>query len=117
MSGSRRGFALLESLVALTIITMVGVNVVLLGQSTLRSEHQASAEELSVQDADRLLTAISLLRRGELDQRIGRHEVGQFTVDIQRPEPVLYRVAIVRTAAPARELLVTVLFRKPDSAS
>ena len=117
MSSDRRGFALLESLVALTIITVVGVNVVLLGQSALRSEQVAAGEEQSITEADRVMVAVSLLRRAELEQRLGKHELGEFTVDIQRPEPSLYRVAIERTDAPERELLVTVLFRAPGAPS
>jgi type II secretory pathway component PulJ len=112
---SRDGFALLEALVALTIVTTVGVAVVVLGQQALRTERIAADEEQLYADADRLMTAMSLLRRSELDQRLGGHEVGAYTVTIQRPEPSLYRVSLARTSAPGRELLVTVVYRPPEA--
>ncbi len=107
----RAGFALLEALVALTIVTTVGVSVVVLGQQALRVEREAATEELIYADADRLMNALSLLRRSDFDQRLGNHEVGNLTVTIERPEPVLYRLSVARTAAPRRELLVTVVYR------
>lgn len=114
MIQSRRGFALLESLVALTILTTVGVSVVTLGQEALRAERAATAEEASVANADRVMVALSLLRTSELEQRLGRHEVGEFTVHIERPEPMLFRVAIAKTQAPNREVLVTIVYRRPE---
>jgi len=112
----RAGFALLEALVALTIVTTVGVSVVVLGQQALRAEREGAAEEQSYADADRLMTGLSLLRRSEFDQRLGTHEVGDLAVTIQRPEPALYRVRLARVAAPDRELLVTVVYRPPEAA-
>lgn len=111
----RGGFALLEALVALTIVTVVGVSVVVLGQQTLQTERTAASEELLYADADRLMAAVSLLRRSELDQRLGGHEVGAYLVTVQRPESSLYRLSLARTKAPDRELLVTVVYRPPDA--
>ncbi len=116
MSTARSGFALLEALVALTIVTTVGVSVVTLAQTAIRSEQSSAEEERATADAERILTAISLLRRAELDQRLGGHEVGEFTVTIERPQPALFRVSLARTAAPSRELLVIVLYRKSEAA-
>lgn len=111
---SQRGFALLEALVALTLITTVGVSVVVLGQTALLTEQKAAAAEVQFADADRLLSAVSLLRRGELDQRLGTNQVGEFAVTIERPEPRLYRVSLARQSAPERTLLVTVVFRPAE---
>ena len=113
---SRRGFALLEALVALTLVTTVGVSVVVLGQTALGAERRAAEEEARYADADRLLTAVSLLRRGELDQRLGTHDVGTFAVTIERPEPTLYRLSLARQAAPDRTLLATVIYRPAETA-
>jgi type II secretory pathway pseudopilin PulG len=112
---TRRGFALLEALVALTLITTVGVSVVVLGQTAVRAEQKAAEEELQFAAADRLLSAVSLLRRGELDQRLGTNQVGEFAVTVERPEPRLYRVSLARESAPERTLLVTVVFRPVDA--
>lgn len=113
---STRGFALLEALVALSLITTVGVSVVVLGQTALGAEQRAADEEARYDDADRLLTAVSLLRRGELDQRLGTHEVGAFAVTIERPELTLYRLSLARLSAAERSLLVTVVYRPPETA-
>jgi hypothetical protein len=61
--------------------------------------------------ADRVLTAMTLLGRTDLDRRIGRHPVGEFEVHVSRPERVLYRIAIAAAAAPERTLLATVVHR------
>ena len=113
---SRAGFALLEALVALTIMTTVGVSVVVLDQQALRAEREGAAEERIYADADRLMTALSLLRRSEFDQRLGTHDVGDLAVTIQRSEPALYRLSLAKIAAPERELLVTVAYRPAEVA-
>ena len=97
MMRDERGIALLEALVALAILSTAGVAFVGLGRAAV--------------EADRFLTATTLLRRQELDERLGHHEVGEFVVHIQRPEPTLYRLAIAETVAPEVELLVTVVYR------
>ena len=61
---------------------------------------------------DRVLAAMTLLKRVDLDRRIGRHEVGEFVLDVQRPERTLYRIAVAQTSAPQVEDLVTVVYRR-----
>jgi len=85
--------------------------VVSLLDQALRAEQVARAVEREYQAADRVLTALTLLHRGELDQRIGRHPLGEFIVDIQRPERGLYRIALASVSAPGRQMLVTVVAR------
>ena len=58
-----------------------------------------------------MLAAMTLLKREELDRRLGRHPVGEFLVDVQRPERTLYRIAIGPADAPQVEDLVTVVYR------
>lgn len=100
---------------ALTIVTTVGVNVVMLGQEALRAERSAAVEEQIYTDADRLLTGLTLLRCSELDQRLGTTVIGSYAVTIQRPAPALYRVSLSRSQAPNRELLVTVVYRPSEA--
>ena len=103
-----RGAALLEVLAALTIFAFAAVYAIgLLGQLS-DSEHRAHADERRVADQNRLLTAYALLLRTELDQRLGRREVGPYLVEVQRPEPALYRVSIGDSTGAD---LVTLLYR------
>jgi Tfp pilus assembly protein PilV len=107
-----RGIALLEVLVALVILTTAGVSLVGLVGAGLRWERDARDRERVLASEDRVLTAMTLLKRDELDRRIGRHDVGEFVVDVQRPEGTLYRITIAQTASPDVDDLVTVVYRR-----
>ena len=106
-----RGIALLEAMVALAILASAGGFLAALVGAGLRSEHELGRREETLSAAARVLAATTLLTRTELDQRIGRRPVGEFVIDIQRPEPALYRLALSERAAPDLELLVTVVYR------
>ena len=108
---SERGVILLEVLVALSILATAVVSLVALHDAGLRAQARAAAEEAVVTDADRLLTALSLLTGAEYTQRLGTHPVGPYLVDIQRPEPGLFRIGLRLAAEPASELLATVVYR------
>ena len=108
---SRAGVALLEVLIALVILTTAGIGFVELVGTGLRVERDSRIREQTVATEDRLLAALTLLKRGELDQRLGRRQIGEFIVDIQRPERTLYRIAVVQAQSPQVEDLVTVIYR------
>jgi len=110
-----RGVALLEALVALMILSASGLALTGLVSAGLGEERDARAREHTLAAEDRLLTALTLLKRPELDQRVGRHLLGEFLVDIERPERTLYRVALRQAASPHVEDLVTVVYR-PEAA-
>lgn len=111
MRHRRRGVALFEVLVALMILTTAGSAIVGLLGGTLAGERGLRERERALAAADRVLVAMTLLTREDLDRRVGRREVGEFVVDVERPEPTLYRVAIADAQAPEVEALVTVLYR------
>lgn len=108
------GFALLDVLLALALLGSAGLAVISLLDQAMRAEHAARDTEREYQAADRVLTALTLLHRSELGQRIGTRPLGEFIVDIQRPERGLYRIALAGASAPERQLLVTVVAR-PES--
>lgn len=112
MSAGERGAALLEALVALMLLSLAGVSAVELVGSAARSERSMRIAELRMREADRLLTAYSLLTGTELDQRVGTQRHGTLAVLVQRPERRLYRLAVVDTLWPKQELLVTVVYRE-----
>jgi hypothetical protein len=110
-----RGVALLEVLVALVILTTTGVSLVGLVGAGLRGQQDARERERVLANEERLLAAITLLKRAEFDQRLGRHDVGEFVVDIERPERTLYRIAIAEKRSAQVEDLVTVVYRREGS--
>jgi len=108
---SSRGVALLEVLAAVVILGVAGLALVELVAGGTRAVAVARDREREMADEERLLTAWSLLKRDELDQRIGDRVVGPYVVRVQRPERGLYRLAVERSAAPGVEELVTVVWR------
>jgi hypothetical protein len=106
-----RGVALIEVLAAVAILGVAGLALVELVAGGTRAVALARDRERELADEERLLTAWSLLRRDELDQRIGERVVGPYVVRVQRPERGLYRLAVERRAAPGIEELVTVVWR------
>ncbi|HET9292670.1 MAG TPA: hypothetical protein VFO06_00130 [Gemmatimonadales bacterium] len=113
MKGSREGMALLEVLVALAILFAAGAAAVGGVQAALAAERRSALLEAEATDAERLLTALSLLTRADLDLRLGVRNVGEWEVEVLRPEPALYRIALSRKGrAPA---LVTLVHR-PEAA-
>lgn len=106
-----RGFALIEVLAAVAILGVAGLALVELVAGGTRAVTVARQRERELADEERLLTAWSLLKREELDQRIGDRVVGPYVMRVQRPERGLYRLAVERQAAPGVEELVTVVYR------
>ena len=107
-----RGIALLETLVALAILSGAGLALLDLVTSGLRAEREARDREAVLGVEDRVLTALTMLKADELDRRLGRHHLGELTVDVQRPERTLYRIALSQPASPQVEELVTVVYRR-----
>jgi type II secretory pathway pseudopilin PulG len=111
MLRSNRGVALLEVLLAMAILSASGLALVGLVSAGLGAERDAREREEALLTEDRLLTALTLLTRQELDRRLGRHPLGEFVVDIARPERTLYRIALSPPSSPDVEDLVTVVYR------
>jgi type II secretory pathway pseudopilin PulG len=112
MPRNDRGIALLETLVALAILCGAGLALLDLVTAGLRAEREARERERVLAVQDRVLTALTLLKRAELDRRLGRHSIGELIVDIQRPERTLYRIALAQQESLQVEDLVTVVYRK-----
>jgi type II secretory pathway component PulJ len=112
MPGTSRGVALLEVLVALALLSATGLALAELVGAGLRSEQDSRSRERTLATEERVFAALSLLARGDLDRRLGRHRLGEFIVNVERPEPTLYRVALADALAPDVEALVTVVYRR-----
>src|SRR6476661_320453 len=113
MRPAERGAVLLEAVVALTILMAAGLSVISLLGASLASEAGLVRREAELRDLDRMLAAMTLLSRLDLDRRLGRHLMGGLVAEVQRPEPALYRVAVGR---PQSEPLITVVYRPLPSA-
>jgi hypothetical protein len=111
MRRAERGVVLLEILAAVLILTVAGLSLVALTAAGARATATARERERQQMDEDRLLAAYSLLTRGGLDLRLGQRDVGSYVVRVERPERVLYRVAVGEQRSPDVEDLVTVLYR------
>src|SRR5438445_656983 len=108
---NERGVVLLEVLVAVVVLATAGIGLVELVGSGLRAERDARLREGTLATEERLLSALTLLTRKEFDQRIGRRRIGEFIVDVRRPEHTLYRIALLQEQSPQVEDLVTVVYR------
>ncbi len=111
MRHGERGVALLEVLAAIVILGIAGLAMVRLAAAGTREVTQARDRERELADEDRLLAAYTLLRREDLDLRLGDRGVRGYIVNLQRPEQSLYRIALKRVEAVAVEDLVTVVYR------
>lgn len=111
MMGDRRGVVLLEVLIALVILALVGLASIERLDAALRGQAEIMERERTVSTAGRVLTALTLLQRKDLDQRIGTSLVGEFVAIISRPEAGLYRIGIAVARVPSQELLATVVYR------
>jgi hypothetical protein len=107
-----RGVALLEVLAAVAILGVAGLALVELVAGGTRAVAVAREREGELADEERLLAAWTLLKREELDQRIGERPVGPYVVRVQRAERGLYRIGIARKEAAGVEDVVTVVWRR-----
>ncbi len=109
---TNRGVALLEVLVALAILTSAGLGLLEVVTGGLRAEREAREREYLLATEERVLTALTLLKREEFDRRLGHHPIGELVADIERPEPTLYRIALSQRSSPQVEDVVTVVYRR-----
>jgi type II secretory pathway pseudopilin PulG len=111
---NKRGVALLEVLIAVVVLATAGIALVELVGAGLRGEREAQQREQTLAAEERVLAAMTLLNRTELDQRIGRRQIGEFIVDVQRPERTLFRIAVLQQQSAHVEDLVTVVYRRAE---
>ena len=107
-----QGVVLLEVLVALVVLSAAGLGVVSAVSAGLRAERGARERERVLVVEDRVMAALTLLTRQDLDRRVGPHPLGEFVVDVERSEATLYRIAIAQATSAQVEDLVTVVYRE-----
>lgn len=120
----RTGAALLEVMVALTILTVAGIWAVAMANQAAEAIRRVRDADAETRRASGFLEAIALWPREDLDRHLGDQREGGWVLTVRRPAPSLY--TIVLGSAPdsangrpfSRLLLSTALFRPeaPDAA-
>lgn len=106
----RRGAALLEAIVALTLLAFAAGSAIALSHQAAESVRRGRAAELAIRDASAFLEAVALWPREDLDRRLGDRAQGAWRLRIDRPTPTLYVVSLT-DAEGGRVLLHTALYR------
>src|SRR5260221_9676261 len=88
---AERGVVLLEVMIATVVLGVAGTALIALLAQALRDEQRLRDRERTMDAAERVLVTETLLAHDDLDRRIGRHPMGAFVADVQRPRPTLYR--------------------------
>lgn len=108
-----RGVALLEAIVALTILAFAGVVAVSLTASAAGAVHRVRGAEKDMRAANAFFAAVSLWTRSDFDRHLGDRVQGSWLMRVDRPQPTLY-VATLSDSASRRELLRTAFYRPLD---
>jgi type II secretory pathway pseudopilin PulG len=114
MKAAEGGSALLDAIVALAILGGAGSALIAQLAMSLKSQEELRQREAAMVAADRVLASMALLNRSDLDLRLGRHRAGDKVIEVQRPDPTLYRISVAEARNPTLEALVTVVYR-PDT--
>jgi type II secretory pathway pseudopilin PulG len=107
---SIRGAALLEALVALTLLGTVGSAAAWSATESLRAVQRMHAREAEQRAAERFFASVSLWPREDLDRHLGSHSQGRWRLRVDRPQASLYAITLSDTTSSA-VLLQTALYR------
>lgn len=105
----------MEALAALVILGVVGGPLLAAVLGALRSRETAAAADRRIQLADQTLQAVALLTRRDLERRLGRHQLGSFVVEVQRPERAIFSITLYEDSLAQAPLLATFIHRSPDT--
>ena len=111
MTDNRRGAALLEALIALAVLGTVGSAAAWNATESLRAVTRMHERERSHREAARLLTAVSLWPRADLDRHLGNSRQGPWRLRVDRPLTTVYQVSVADSASDV-VLLRTALYRE-----
>jgi type II secretory pathway component PulJ len=109
----RDGVVLLEALVAIAILGTVASAAAWKTAETIHSVRRTHAREAEVRAAHRLMTAVSLWPRDDLDRHLGSRPQGSWTMHVERVSATLYEILLVDTVS-AGVVLRTTLYREPE---
>lgn len=112
----RRGAALLEVIIAMTVLSVSGAALIGLLRGAARVVHVAESSEVEMRAANNFINAVSLWSRAELDQRLGSREQGPWILEITRTQATLYRIVLTDSLGKSA-IVETVLFRRVTDAA
>lgn len=107
----KAGIALMEVIVALILVTVVGVPLLARVGAEARLLVQRIDQEALLRTAEGALAEYASLERTRLEQRLGRRAVGSLDVLLDRPSPTLFRIVVVQPDAGDRALMATHVYR------
>jgi type II secretory pathway pseudopilin PulG len=107
----RDGVVLLEALVAIAVLGTVASAAAWKTAETLHAVRRTHAREAEVRAAQRLMSAVYLWPRDDLDRHLGNRAQGKWTMRVDRVNATLYEIALIDTFS-AGVLLRTTLFRE-----
>ena len=113
-ASARPGAALLEVIVALTILSVAGLATLSASRQAADVVQRAQRADEETRAASAFLDAVSLWPRADLDRHLGVRGEGRWHLRVDRPSPTLYRVTLTDTTD-ARVLLTTSLYRAETS--
>ena len=105
-----RGAVLLEVVIALALLATVGSGAAWLASESIRTVSRVHEEEHRIRSAARLLTAVSLWPRDDLDRHLGTTRQGPWRLRVARSEPILYTITLLDSLA-ANVVLRTAVLR------
>lgn len=106
-----KGVLLLEAMVALVLLGGFGLGMLSAVRAAVALEDDARQKEAAVLEAERVLVAMTLLSRRDLDLRLGERGVRGTTVMVSRPTRTIYRIAVATGPSEAGVNLVTLVHR------
>ena len=110
---SRKGVALLEAIVALTILAFAGTVTVSLTSSAASAVHRVRAAEKDTRAANAFLAAVSLWTRADFDRHLGDRPQGGWIMRVDRVGSTLYAASLADSAS-RHELMHTAFYRPVD---
>jgi type II secretory pathway pseudopilin PulG len=106
--------ALLEVIVAITILGIAGLAAIAASREALVTVHHAGRAQDAVSDASAFLDVVSLWTREDLDRRLGDRAQGPWRLRISRVQDSIYEVALSDSAS-GRVLIGTALYRPMEA--
>lgn len=110
----RCGAALLEAIVAITILALAGSAFAALQAQSSDAIRQARRAEADLREGSAFLDVVALWPRADLDRRLGSREQGPWRLEIARPTPTRYELALWDSSG-ARLLLRTSIHRPEEA--
>ena len=106
----RAGAALLEVLVALTVLSVAGIATLSASRQAAEAVERARWADEETRAASAFLDAVALWPRADLDRHLGVRDEGAWHLRVDRHSPTIYRVTLTDTSD-VRVLLATSLYR------